>query len=60
MVYLIIFIKLFILVRITVDPELIPGTLGAWWEYTLDRRPVYSQHIMHTNAYTFTSRGKLE
>lgn len=37
-----------ILVRITVNPEPIPGTLGTRWEYT---RGTMDTHILHTYSH---------
>lgn len=43
-----------IFIRVTVDPELIPGTLSARWDSSVLQVP------MHTHAHTFTEYGNLE
>lgn len=42
----------FILIRVTMDPEPIPGTLGVSQEYTLDEMPVHYRAPQHTHTLT--------
>lgn len=50
------FINCFILVRLIVDPEPIPGALSTPLEYTLNYM-LFHQVTLHT--YSFTPRGNL-
>lgn len=50
--------KCFILVKVTVEPGPIPGTLGATWEYTLDHHTPF--HCRGSHRHLFTPRDNLE
>lgn len=52
-----IFSNHFTLVKADVDPEPILGTLGVWWEYTLDR--IYPNHTK-PKANTTAQSGSIE
>lgn len=56
-----IFSNHFIFVRVTVDPEPIPGTLGRRQKYTPGWYTSQSQGTMHTNIHTLHhTKGHLE
>lgn len=44
---------------VVVDSELITGTLGVSWEYTLDGMPIYYRASYTDFTYPFTPRDSL-
>lgn len=61
-----IFNNLFILVRVTVDLELVPGTLGVRWKLILDKFPilkgamhVHDHALIHTEGQLIIVNGMI-